>query len=296
MIPAPQLGNQNPNLALCFLSVADQRARRFLPSSFLRILCRDSSFPVTTPRLECPRPRVHPLPGLGGSSMYNIPQKLTAEFLGTFALVFFGEGAICADQYLHSTGGIGLLAIALAHGLAIAIMVSALGHISGGHFNPAVTIGFWVTKRVNTVDTVLYWAAQLAGATAAAFLLKAVIPEETWSAVILGTPVLARDFPRWAGMALEAVTTFFLVLTVFATAVDEKGAFKSIAGFGIGLSITLGILVAGPLTGAALNPARAFGPALAAIHWANHGVYWVGPLAGGFVSGRLYDSLYLKKT
>ncbi len=96
-------------------------------------------------------------------------------------------------------------------------------------------------------------------------------------------------------MALEAVTTFFLVLTVFATAVDEKGAFRSIAGFGIGLSITLGILVAGPLTGAALNPARAFGPALAATHWANHGVYWVGPLAGGFAAGLLYDSLYLKK-
>jgi MIP family channel proteins len=219
--------------------------------------------------------------------MYSTLQKLIAEFLGTFALIFFGAGAICTDQHLHGAGGLGLLGIALAHGLAIAIMVSALGHISGGHFNPAVTIGFWVTKRVNTVDTILYWAAQLAGATAAAFLLKAVIPEDTWRAVALGTPELARDFPRWAAMAL--------VLTVFATAVDEKGAFRSIAGFGIGLSISLGILVAGPLTGAALNPARAFGPALAATHWANHGVYWVGPLAGGFVAGLLYDSLYLKK-
>jgi aquaporin Z len=96
-------------------------------------------------------------------------------------------------------------------------------------------------------------------------------------------------------MILEAVTTFFLVLVVFATAVDEKGAFRSIAGFGIGLTISLGILVAGPFTGGALNPARAFGPALAASHWVNHGVYWVGPLAGGFVAGLLYDSLYLKK-
>src|ERR1700687_2054326 len=120
--------------------------------------------------------------------MYNIPQKLTAEFIGTFALIFFGAGSICADQYLHSTGGIGLLAIALAHGLAIAIMVSALGHISGGHFNPAITIGFWVTRRLNTLDVILYWAAQLAGAIAAAFLLKAVVPEETWRAVALGTP------------------------------------------------------------------------------------------------------------
>jgi MIP family channel proteins len=227
--------------------------------------------------------------------MYNIPQKLTAEFLGTFALVFFGEGAICADQYLHSTGGIGLLAIALAHGLAIAIMVSALGHISGGHFNPAVTIGFWVTKRLNTPDVIMYWVAQLAGAIAAAFLLKAVIPEETWRAVALGTPELVRDFPRLSGMVLEAVATFFLVLMVFATAVDEKGTFRSIAGFGIGLSIALGILVIGPFTGGALNPASALGPALASSHWANWGVYWVGPLAGGFLAGLLYDSLYLKK-
>lgn len=227
--------------------------------------------------------------------MYNTAQKLVAEFIGTFALIFFGAGAICSDQYLHGTGGLGLLGIALAHGLAIAIMVSALGHISGGHFNPAVTIGFWVTKRLNTLDTILYWAAQLAGAAAAAFLLKAVVPEDTWRAVALGVPELARDFPRWAGIALEAVATFFVVLVVFATEVDEKGAFPSISGFGIGLSYTLGILVAWPLTGAALNPARAFGPALAATHWANHGVYWVGPLAGGFVAGLLYDTLYLKK-
>ena len=186
--------------------------------------------------------------------MYSMTQKLVAEFIGTFALIFFGAGSICTDQYLHATGGIGLLAIALAHGLAIGLMVSAFGHISGGHFNPAVTVGIWVTKRIGTMEAFAYWVAQLAGATVAAFVLKAAIPEETWRAVALGTPQLARDFPVWASMALEGVTTFFLVLTVFATAVDEKGAFKAISGFGIGISITLGILVAGPLTGAALNP------------------------------------------
>jgi len=227
--------------------------------------------------------------------MYSITKKLVAEFIGTFALIFFGAGSVCADQYLRSSGGVGLLAIALAHGLAIAIMVSAFGHISGGHFNPAVTIGIWVTKRVNTVEALLYWAAQLLGGTVAAFVLKAVIPDDIWRAVALGTPELARDFPRWAAMSLEGVTTFFLVLVVFATAIDEKGAFKAISGFGIGLTITLGILVAGPLTGAALNPARFFGPALAAWHWASWGVYFVGPLAGGFLAGLLYDSLYLKK-
>src|SRR5271169_5936868 len=230
--------------------------------------------------------------------MYNLSQKLTAEFIGTFALVFFGEGAVCVDMQLRSnaTGGIGLLAIALAHGLAIAIMVSAMGHISGGHFNPAVTIGFWVTKKLSTLDTVFYWVAQLAGATAAAFLLRAVIPEEIWRSVALGTPELMRDFPSWAGLALEATTTFFLVFVVFATAVDERGAFRAIGGFGIGLTITLGILVAGPFTGGALNPARAFGPAFASNHWLNQGVYWIGPLIGGFLAGLLYDSLFLRKS
>jgi aquaporin Z len=228
--------------------------------------------------------------------MYNTSQKLTAEFLGAFALVFFGEGAACADQFLHGAGSPGLFGVAMAHGLAIAILVSALGHISGGHFNPAVTIGFWVTKRLNTMDVILYWAAQLAGAIAAAYLLKAVIPEDTWRAVALGAPALSRDFPVWAGMMLEGVATFFLVLTVFATAVDERGTFRAIAGFGIGLVFALGIIVAGPFTGGALNPARAFGPSLAANHWANQGVYWVGPLAGGFLAGLLYDSLFLKKS
>ena len=227
--------------------------------------------------------------------MYNLTQKLVAEFLGTFALVFFGAGAICVDFHLRSTGGIGVLAIALAHGLAIAIMVSALAHISGGHFNPAITIGFWVTRRLSTLDSLAYWGAQLLGAAAAAFLLKLVMPEEVVTNTFLGTPELMRDFPRWSGMALEAVTTFFLVLVVFATAVDESGTFRSIAGFAIGLTITLGILVAGPFTGAALNPARAFGPALASGHWLNWGIYWVGPLGGGFIAGLLYDSLFLRK-
>jgi len=228
--------------------------------------------------------------------MYNLIQKLTAEFLGTFALIFFGAGAVCVDWHLRSTGGLGLPTIALAHGLAMAIMVSALGHISGGHFNPAITIGFWVTKRLSTLDTLAYWVAQLLGAVAAAFFLKVIIPDETWRNVALGTPELMRDFPTWGALALEAVTTFLLVLVVFATMVDEQGAFRAIGGFGIGLAMTLGILVAGPFTGGALNPARAFGPALASHHWLNQGIYWVGPLGGGFVAGLLYDALFLRKT
>jgi MIP family channel proteins len=228
--------------------------------------------------------------------MYSSAQKFTAEFLGTFALIFFGAGAICADQFLHGAGNLGLLGTALAEGLAIAVMISALSHVSGGHFNPAVTIGCWVTRRITTMEVILYWVAQLAGAIVAAFILKAVVPEDTWRAVALGAPSLIRDFSRLSGMLLEGIATFFLVLVYFATMVDDRGTFRSIAGFGIGLTMTLGIMVAGPFTGGALNPARAFGPALAATHWASHGIYWVGPLAGGFLAGLLYDSAFLKRT
>jgi MIP family channel proteins len=227
--------------------------------------------------------------------MYNLLQKLFAEFLGTFALIFFGAGAVCVDFQLRSSGGLGLLGIALASGLTFAIMISALSHISGGHFNPATTIAYWVTRRLSTLDSLAYWGAQLLGATAAAFLLKLIVPEDIANNVFLGTPELMRDFPRWSGMALEGVATFFLVLVVFATIVDERGSYPTIAGFGIGLMATLGILVAGPLTGGALNPARAFGPAVASGHWLNWGIYWVGPLGGGFLAGLLYDSLYLRK-
>jgi aquaporin TIP len=227
--------------------------------------------------------------------MYSNAQKLAAEFLGTFALVFFGAGAMCADQFESPTNGFNWLALALAYGLAVAIMISAIGHVSGGHFNPAITIGYWVTKRLNTLDVVLYWVAQLGGAIAAAYLLRAVIPDDTWRSVAVGTPQFARDFPRWAGMALEAAGTFFLVFVTFATTLDDRSTFRSIAGFGVGLTYALGVIVAGPFTGGALNPARAFGPALASWHWANHGVFWVGPLLGGFAAALLYDSLYLKR-
>ncbi len=227
--------------------------------------------------------------------MYNLTQKLTAEFLGTFALVFFGAGAVCIDFHLRGSGGLGLLAIALASGLAFAIMVSALGHISGGHFNPAITIAYWVTKRLSTLESLAYWGVQLAGAIAAAALLKLVVPEDVGTNVFLGTPELMRDYPRWSGMAMEGVATFFVVLVVFATIVDERATFRSVAGFAIGLTITLGILVAGPLTGGALNPARALGPELVSRHWLNWGIYWVGPLGGGFVAGLVYDSLFLRK-
>jgi len=228
--------------------------------------------------------------------VYNTLQKLVAEFLGTFALVFFGAGAICTERFLQGSGGAGLLSAALASGLAIAILSIAFSHISGAHFNPAVTIGFWVTKRLSTIEVLGYWVAQILGGITAAFLLKAILPrEEAWQPVLGGVPDLVRDFTRLPGMGLEALITFFLVLVYFATTSEDNIDSRSLSGLAVGLVYTIGILVAGPFTGAALNPARAFGPALASSHWSNQGVYWVGPLAGGFLAGLIYDSLYARR-
>jgi aquaporin TIP len=226
--------------------------------------------------------------------MYNTPQKLVAEFIGTFTLIFAGVGAICANQL--AGGGSGLVGVALAHGLAIAVMVAAVGHVSGGHFNPAVTVAFWVTKKMGTIEAAGFWIAQLAGAASAAFLLTLFYSPEVWHRVSLGTPALAADVMPTLGILIEAVMTFLLVFVIFGTAADKNSAFGKLAPFAIGLTISMDILLGGVLTGAAMNPARAFGPALVSHAWANHGVYWVGPLAGGIAAGFLYDALLMKKS
>jgi aquaporin TIP len=206
-----------------------------------------------------------------------------AEFIGAFALIFIGVSAISAK-------GVDLTGVALAHGLAIAVMVSAVGHISGGHFNPAVTAGFLVTRRITPKLAVVYWITQFGGAVAAALLVKWLIPGD---ALAIGVP---RVDSVTAGEAavLEAVTTIFLVWVVFATAVDPRGTFKSIAGLAIGLTITMDIFAIGPWTGAAMNPARAFGPQLVGGYWANGWVWYVGPVVGGTIAALLYEWLYLR--
>ena len=214
-----------------------------------------------------------------------------AEFLGTFALCFIGAGAICTNQWTH--GDVGLLGIALAHGTVLAVMISALGHISGGHFNPAVTIGVLTGGKIDGQKAITYIVAQLAGAAAAGYLLKAIVPASVWGSVHLGTPAVAADLTVVQAILLEAVLTFFLVLTVFGTAVDTKGSWNAIAGFGIGTVLTFDILVGGPLTGASMNPARTFGPALASGFWDNHFVYWIGPLIGGVLAATLYTGVFL---
>ena len=216
-----------------------------------------------------------------------------AEFIGTFALCFIGAGAVCTNQW--TGGAVGLLGVAVAHGAILAAMISALGHISGGHFNPAVTFGVFTAGRISGVQATRYLIAQLLGAALAGYSLLSIVPDAVWQPVHLGTPGLGSGVSFVQGALLELLLTFFLVLTVFGTGVDPKGSWNAIAGFGIGTVVMCDILLGGPLTGAAMNPARAFGPALASGHWDNHMVYWVGPMLGGILAGSVYAGMFLER-
>jgi aquaporin TIP len=213
-------------------------------------------------------------------------RRAAAEFVGTFALVFVGAGSIAA-------AGSSLLGVAFAHGLVIAVMASAVGHISGGHFNPAVTLGFLVARRMEPRLAAVYWATQFAAAVCGAALLKWILPGDAVDRVKLGAPLLGGGVGSGAGLVLEAVLTFFLVWVIFATAADPRGAFKSVAGLAIGLTITLDILIGGPFTGAAMNPARAFGPQLVQNVWSDAWLWYLGPAIGGALAALFYERLYL---
>ena len=230
----------------------------------------------------------------GDPRMYNIGQRALAEFVGTFALLFVSVGSVCAAQQA-GTHGAGVLALAFAPGLTLAAMVAALGPISGGHFNPAVTAAFWVTRRQGTLEAMLYWMAQLMGAAAGCYLISIFFLTDVWRSAHLGVPALTSDVSPVIGMMIEAALTFFLVIAYFATAADKETAAAKLAPLAIGFMESANILVAGGLTGAAMNPARAFGPAIVGNYWANQIVYWVGPLAGGIVAGSLYSLLLGRK-
>ena len=210
-------------------------------------------------------------------------RALTAEAIGTFALCFIGVLAISNDAIAGTEGMASLATIAFAHGLTILVMVAALGALSGAHFNPAVTAGFVATGRMSPVRGAQYVGAQLAGAALASLIVAYLFGRDI---VAAGTPAMAGNVHPVGGAVLELVTTFFLVLVVFGTAVDERAP-KSVFPMAIGLTVALDIMAIGPITGAAMNPARAFGPALIGGAWADHWVYWVGPLAGGVLAAFL---------
>src|SRR5438552_14842014 len=260
----------------------------------------------TAPNLQNQKSSPGPMPTctqVAGSTAPNLQKQtisvetsksyvkpLIAELIGTFAFVFIGAGSIITNTLTQ--GAIGTLGIALAHGLALSIMITVFAATSGGHINPAVTIAMLVTRRIAPLLGLLYIVAQLVGATLAGLLLRAVYPQAVWQAAQLGTSMLAPGVSFGTGVLVEAALTFFLLLAVFGTAVDPRA--PKIGGFGIGLTVAFDILMGGALTGASMNPARTFGPALAGGFWNGWYVYWIGPVAGGVIAGMVYDRIRKK--
>lgn len=221
---------------------------------------------------------------------------LVAEFVGPFTLVVAGVGAIISTQSLADGGN--LVTVALAHGLAIGLMVAALGHISGGHFNPAVTVSMLATGEIGVTRAAGYIVAQVLGAVAGAGILTVIFPAlgpmgRNNIGVNLGLPGLGPDATILGALVMEALMTFFLVLVIFGSAVDPRGP-RAIAPLAIGLTITMDILAGGRLTGAAMNPARALGPAIVQQDFTNWWIYWVGPIVGGLIAAVAYKTLWLQ--
>jgi len=217
-----------------------------------------------------------------------------AEFLGTFFWCFAGIGAILSGTPAVGAGG-GLLAAALAQGLALSVAVHAFGGISGAHFNPAVTIGMAVTRRIGPAAAGVYVLVQLAGATTAALVCRAIFPSAAVAQGLLGLPLPQAWVSIGTLVLAEAVMAFVLMVAIFGTAVDERGRAVRIGGFGVGLTLAFNTLAAGAITGAAMNPARAFGPALVSGVWNFHIYYWIGPIIGAVVAALLYDKVLLDR-
>jgi MIP family channel proteins len=226
--------------------------------------------------------------------MFN-PKVFVAEFIGTFALVFVGAAAGIYSTI--SSLGIGMLGVALAYGLIVAVLVYAFGPISGAHINPAVTLAMAINGTIKWLEAAVYWVAQLAGAVLAAFLLRTIFsllsPDLVTGMATYG--VLATDFTYYA-MGMEALLTFFLVNTYLHAAVDGKAG--QFTGLAIGMTIMAAIIVGAPLTGASLNPARSFGPAVftstitpGTPDFQNpmfYLIYFVGPFIGSIFAVLLY--------
>ncbi len=219
-------------------------------------------------------------------------RPLTAEFIGTFGLVFIGGGAVVVNE--ARSGALGLTGVALAHAMVLAIMVTALMRISGAHFNPAVTLALWLNNKIDAKNAGAYVATQLLAAIIAALLVRALLPSVAGEITGYGTPRIAGDVDIIQAILIEAILTFFWVSAVFGTAVSSEAP-SGIGGFGIGLVLLFGILVGGPLTGAAMNPARAFGPALVAGEWVGQAAFWIGPLLGGAAAALVWGKVLLPK-
>jgi MIP family channel proteins len=223
--------------------------------------------------------------------MSNLPRRAVAEGIGTFALIFFG----CGAAVLSSTPGVslGTMGVALTHALVLGVMITATMSISGGHLNPAVTIGLLSVKRIDVKSAGVYIVAQLVGAVLGALSLKLLMPPGmARNIATAATPALTNNLSLLNGIAWEALLTFFLMSAVFGTAVSPSA--PKVGGFGIGLVLFFDIMVGGVFTGAAMNPARAFAPALIGNNWFAQPVWWVGPIVGAVIAALVWDKFLLK--
>ena len=217
-------------------------------------------------------------------------RHFAAEFIGTFALVFVGSGAIIHSRITGSPTG--LIEVAFAHGLILAVMVSALMRVSG-HFNPAVTLGLLANRRIEAMMAALYIVAQLIGAIAAGYALKFAFSDATFAATRGGGLTIALDVTGGQAFLVEAIATFFLVFVVYGTAVDLRG--PKIGGLAVGFVVAADILAIGPMTGASMNPARSFGPAVASGIYEAQLLYFLAPITGGLVAAFLYEFLFMRR-
>ena len=223
--------------------------------------------------------------------MRSTIRPLAAEFFATAAFVFVGAGAVVIEA--AKGGPLGLIGIALAHGIGIGVLITATMNISGGHLNPAVTFALWLTGHIKAQQAGFYVLAQLLGAALGALAIRLLYPAMAGQALGYGVPRLSADMTLTSAIWIEAILTFFLVSAVYGTAVSKQA--PKVGGFGIGLMIMVDILIGGPLTGAAMNPARAFGPALVANDWHCHASYWIGPLLGALAAGVLWGRVLLPR-
>jgi aquaporin Z len=217
-------------------------------------------------------------------------KRVVVEFIGVFALCFMGIGAIVMTA---GTGGtVDLVAVGLAHGLAIGLMIMAAGHISGGHFNPAVTIGMIATRRIEPATGGFYIVSQLLGALAGTLGILATFPESMRDVVNLGVPAVGGGYSTGNALVAEIITTFFLMMVIYGVAVDQRSA-KTVGGLAIGLTITMDIFATGAISGAAMNPARWFGPAIIGGNWDDFWIWIVGPIVGAIAAAYLFNDVLL---
>lgn len=220
---------------------------------------------------------------LSGKSSNSIWKALVAEFIGIFILNFFGCAA-CT----HAAGDKTL--ISLAFGLSVFMVVMSIGHISGAHINPAVTAGLLVAGKISVVRAVLYVVAQCAGAVAGTASLKSLLPEAYQNG--LGNTGLKESVQEMQGLGIEFFLGFILVLCVFGVCDENKPDSRFVAPLAIGMTVTLGHLGVVEYTGSSMNPARSFGTAFIGDNWANHWIYWAGPILGGVGASLLYCQVF----